>query len=56
MVWIALVLFVVLAAGVLGTLLDIALSALALIVLVLVAGGLVAATSARSRARSGARR
>jgi general stress protein CsbA len=54
MIWIALIVVVVLAAGVLGTLLEIALWAVTLTVLVVVAGGLLLAKNVRS-GRSGAK-
>ena len=54
MVWIALIVVVALAAGVLGTLLEIALWAVALTVLVVVAGGLLLAKNVGS-GRSGAK-
>lgn len=54
MIWIALIVLVALVAGVLGTLLEIALWTVALTVLVVVVGGLLLAKvgSGRSRAKS----
>ena len=54
MIWIALIVLVALAAGVLGTLLEIAFWAVALTVLVVVAGGLLLAKNVGS-GRSGAK-
>ena len=55
MLWIALIVLLALAAGVLGTLLEVALWAVVLTVLVLAAGGLLLGKSVRSSKSSGTR-